>query len=193
MKNKINLILCTLILAGLLLSSISAAGLVLTYSEDRPLQMYYGETKTINFPFQNMVGDKDLSIKVELKKGMEIASLEKTTFDVKALTEDTMIPVKITIPKDYSKDVERVEFLVTLVSPEEEGMVTLTSGWRGSFNVMVSKNPESATSLTNVIISLILIIAILAVIVFVLLSKRKNKKIQNIKVKTTKKVKRKKR
>ncbi len=154
------------------LGSISAAGIASPYWKDYPLLMNYGETKIVNFNLQNMVGDKDITVEVTLKSGGDIATLEKTTYTAEAHTSDTLIPLTITIPKDYPRDFQKIELEVKTVSPDQEGMVSLGTGWTTSFNVILS-NDEKSSNLTGVVIFLIILIVILGVIIFALVNKRK--------------------
>jgi hypothetical protein len=162
-----------LIFIGLALTSyVSAAGIVSPYWKDNPLYMNYGETKVVNFKLQNMVGDEDITVKAELLQGNEIASLKTDTFTAPVGTKDTLIPVTITIPENYDKSIQVVELEVNSITPDQEGMVTLSSGWTTSFNVVLSEKPVEKGSLVWVIVVLAIAIVVALVIIFVL-AKRK--------------------
>jgi len=165
-----------LLLLFLSVGFVSAAGIVSPYWEGYPLQMNYGETRVINFNLQNMVGNEDINIKVSVKGGSEIASLEKTTYSAKAGTSDTLIPLKIIVPKDYNKQVQKVSLEFNSVAPSDKtGMVTLGTGWTTSFDVVLSENPIDKRSLVWIIILLVAVVLVLALIIYLMLSRRKRK------------------
>src|SRR4030042_377011 len=140
MKNKTKSIYVGIFTVLILISFISASGIVSPYWKDYPLEMHYGETKIANFVLQNMVGDEEITIKAELKQGTDIASLEQDTYTAKIGTSDTIIPIKITIPKDYSKSLQQIQLEFKTIKAEQGGMITLGTGWTTSFNVIISEN-----------------------------------------------------
>jgi len=172
MKNKLYFAICAVFLAVALVASISAAGIVSPYWKDYPLTMNYGETKIVNFELQNMVGDKDITVEVVLKQGGDIASLEKTTYTAKVHTSDTVIPLTIVVPEDYSKSFQKIEMDVKTVNEDTGGMVTLGTGWTTSFNVIFEEQ-ESGTSFTWIVLGLILVVLILGIVIFVLIRRRR--------------------
>ncbi len=175
MKDKLT---TTFVLAFTVLSIIgfaNAAGIVSPYWQDYPLSMNYGETKVVNFNLQNMVGNKDVTVEVNLKQGSEIATLEKTTYTAKTGTSDTIIPLTITIPKDFDKQVQRIELEVKTVNPSTGGMVVLGTGWTASFDVIISEKPVEKSTLLGIIIGLIAVILVLAVIIFIIVLRKKRK------------------
>ncbi len=173
----------TLIFIFILLSSISfvsAAGVSSFYSESRPLEMHLGETKTINFNLQNMVGDKDVTFKIEIIQGTEIAGLEKDIYLVKTRTHDTMVPLTITIPEDYSKTTTKIELEFKTITSIEGGGIGMGTGYKTPFNVIISEKPEEEKPISKgtLIVSIIMVIVIVIVIIIVIyiLKKRKTSK-----------------
>lgn len=173
MKNIRNFTLEFIFVAFFLISSISAAGIVSPYWKDNPLYMNYGETKIVNFKLQNMVGNEDITVKAKITQGNDIASLLTETYTAKAGTSNTLIPITITIPKDYDKSAQVVELEVTTVTPAQGGMVSLGSGWTTSFNVILSEKPVSKNSLLGLIIILAIAIILALIIILVLLKRKK--------------------
>lgn len=173
MKNR-KIIAIELVVFGLILIGfISASGISPPYWEGYPLQMNYGETRVINFNLQNMVGTEDVNVKVVIKEGSDIASLEKTTYSAKIGTSDTLIPLKINIPSDYNKQVQRVSLEFNSVNPSEEGMVTIGTGWTTSFDVVLSEKPVEKKAFVWIIILLVAVVLVLALIIYLMLSRRK--------------------
>lgn len=173
MKTKISPIVEFILVIFILTSFVSAAGIVSPYWKDYPLEMHFGETKIANFKLQNMVGDQDVTVKVELKQGTDIASLEKDTYTAKAGTSDTLIPVTITIPKEYDKSLQQIELEVKTVNKDEGGMITLGTGWTTSFNVIISEKPVSKEALIGIIIAMLIALIILVLVILVLVLKRR--------------------
>jgi RsiW-degrading membrane proteinase PrsW (M82 family) len=172
MKTK-NLLICTIFLA-FVMSFTSAFGIGSFYGENSPLVMHYGETKTISINAQNMIGDEDITIKVEIKQGSDIASLEQDTYTILTKTSDTMIPIKITIPEDYATSSQRVELETKIVTTDQQGMVTLGTGYKTSFEVIISEEKEQTQSSSFLLIIILIAILVLVVVIFMIL-KNKNK------------------
>ena len=170
MKNKL-FVFSSVFLVVLLAGFVTAAGIVSPYWKDYPLRMNYGETKTINFNLQNMVGSDDITVEVEITQGLDIATLERTTYTAKIGTSDTQIPLRITIPENYNKQFQKIELEIKTVVSDQRGMITLSTGWRPSFNVILSETPIPRTSLVGIIISLIIIVIILILIISLLLAR----------------------
>lgn len=175
MKNKIKLIYGGIFTALILISFISASGIVSPYWKDYPLEMNFGETKIANFVLQNIVGDGDITVKAELKQGTDIASLEQDTYTAKLGTSNTIIPVKITIPKDYGKSLQQIQLEVKTIETKQGGMITLGTGWTTSFNVIISEKPISKNFLIGVIIAMIIVLIILVLIILILVLRRRTK------------------
>ncbi|MBI3623582.1 hypothetical protein HY212_05910 [Candidatus Pacearchaeota archaeon] len=169
MLHKITLFLAVLLLVG----SVSAVGIVSPYWKDYPLKMNYGETRTIEFNLQNMVGNEDVTVSVNIKQGSNIATLEKTTYTAKAKTSDTMIPLKITIPKDFNKQVQEIELEVNTVSPESGGMINVGAGFIASFDVIVSGSEVGKSTLVWIILGLVVALIVLLLLILLVVKKRK--------------------
>ena len=154
---------------------IYSAGLGSPYWEDYPLYMHYGETKIIHFNLQNRIGDKDMTVKATITEGNDIASLEEQVFTIKAGTSDTMIPVKISIPKDYPKKMQTVRLDVKEIVEAGGGMIKLGSGWSTAFNVVLSEKPVEKNVFVSIIIILIiaLILALSAILILIIIRKKK--------------------
>lgn len=173
MKPKINLTFGAIFAVLILISFISASGIVSPYWKDYPLEMNFGETKIANFVLQNMVGDEDITVKAELKQGTDIASLEKDTYTAKAGTSDTIIPVKITIPKDYGKSIQQIQLEVKTIATDQKGMISLGTGWTTSFNVIISEKPISKEALIGIIIAMLIALIILVLVILILVLKKR--------------------
>ncbi len=169
----IKLTLSALIASLMLISIISAFGVSSPYWDENPLQMNRGETKTINLNLQNMVGEGDVTVKATLVEGNDVTSLAKDTYVVKQGTSNTMVPLKITIPKDAvpgeTKSI-RIEFKT--VQDDTKG-ITMGTGMTVAFNVIAGE--AIAETNTSMIVGLILAIIILAIIIWMILKKRKKR------------------
>lgn len=169
MKSKIILTFFALLV---IVSYVSAAGIASPYFKDNPLRMNYGETKIIDFNLQNVVGDEDITVEAMITKGSDIATLDQTIFTARAGTSDTMIPVTITIPQDYTKNSEAVELEVKAVTTDQGGMVTLGTGWVTSFDVLLTQR-EEPKSTSGMLIWMILGVVVLVVVILFMIRKRR--------------------
>ncbi|MEK6926257.1 MAG: hypothetical protein AABW50_03180 [Nanoarchaeota archaeon] len=173
MKNRMILAITGIFLFLILASFASPAGISPPYWEGYPLYMNYGETKTVNFNLQNMVGNEDISVEAVINQGSDIASLEKTTYTARAGTSDTMIPLTITIPNDFDKQIQSVVLEFKTVTPSGEGMVTLGTGWTTSFDVIISEKEVQKSSLVWIIILLAAVVLVLALIIYKIVKRRR--------------------
>lgn len=169
MSHKLALFFAVFLLVG----SVSAVGIVSPYWKDYPLSMNYGETKTIEFNLQNMVGNEDVTVSVNVKQGSNIATLEEITYTAKAKTSDTIIPLKITIPKGFNKQVQKIELEVNTVSPDNGGMINIGAGFIASFDVIVSGSEVGKSTLIWIILGLVVALIVLLLLILLVIKKRK--------------------
>jgi len=163
----VNKILGLTIILSVLLISIISAGVIQPYWDTHPLTMNLGETKTVTFKITNP-GDVAVDYEVELKKGQDIASLSKTNYNVPPKTQNTEVPLTITIPSDYDKQVQNIA--LTFYKAQEganEGMVGLTTGYEVSFDVVLNDPANQGNSLGLVIALVIALIVILILIIVI--------------------------
>jgi len=162
----------------MLTSMVSAFGVSSPYwggNNPNPLNLARGESVTIDLNLQNMVGDEDVEIVGILKEGSEIATLKGDIFLIKAKTSDTMVPLKISIPRNMPAGTTKkimVEFKT--INSDEEGMVSMGTGMGVSFDVIVTE--EIASYNLRMVIGLILGIIILAGIIWWALNGKKPSK-----------------
>jgi len=176
MKLRVAFVLGFVFVILIIVSFVTAAGVSTFYSESRPLEMYYGETKTIDFNLQNMVGDDDVTFKVEITQGAEIASLEEDTYLVKAGTHDVMVPLVVKIPKNYAESVTLVELDFKTVSSGEGGGIAMGAGYKTPFNVVIfEKLPTEFPEIKTIWWIIIGIVLLIVVVLVVLAKRRKNK------------------
>lgn len=173
MKNKIILTMTSMILTVFLVSLICASGVSAPYWKGNPLNIGPGQTDTVSLTLQNMVGDKDITMQVEITQGQEIASLKDDKYTAKAGTKDTEVPVKIeigpnvTLGKTYT-----VVVSFASVTPDEEGTVTLGTAVDTTFDVVVAdveaKEQAEETQLPwLLIIGIIVVVVIIVAVIFV--------------------------
>jgi hypothetical protein len=175
----IKIVLATIFLIGF----INAAGIASLYHETNPLSMNYGETKIVDLNLQNMVGEEDITVKVIIKQGGDIVTLEKDAYTAAAGTSDTIIPLTIKIPSNYGKQSQTIEIETKTVTSGQGGMVNLGTGWTTTFNVLLSEKQtdntnsggtsDSGSSTGKMIALTIAIIALILIIFFVMKRKRK--------------------
>ena len=157
-------------------SIVYAFGVSSPYWEGNPLVMSPGETKTINLNLQNMVGNENVTVKAEIKKGSEIARIEKDIYTVLAGTADSYVPLKITIPRNAENN-SRIEIEFKTITPGAGGGVAMGTGMTVSFDVVISEIEVGAGKITwkTAILMLIAVIIVLAIIIYLVLRKKKAK------------------
>jgi len=174
-NNKIMKIILPIFLIVILISLVNAFGVSSPYWEGNPLTMAAGETKTVNLNLQNMVGEEDVNVKVEIKEGLEIASLKEDIYTVKSKTSDTFVPLKIKIPREAENTSYKLVAEVRTVTPGGEGgAVMLGTGMTVAFDVLVSGKVESNKFI--IIIGACIILAIIIFIIIILRKKFRKKK-----------------
>lgn len=170
------------------LSLVIAAGVTSPYWDQRPLTMYPGEIKEIEYGLQNMVGDEDLTFKAEIISGKEFANIidEKNIYIVPAGTKDIKVKVRIIVPQSkLIGEKYDIGLGVTQVQSEQEaGQFRLGSAFETHFDLMITEKPKPApsqpvteketktTDITWIFIGAIILIII--VIIIIIKRKRKN-------------------
>ncbi len=122
---------------------VNAFGVSSPYWQGNPVIMYPGETKIVNLNLQNNVGTDDVTVKVVVIEGTDIARTEEEIYIVKAKTIDTYVPIRVSIPKDAQVAGTfpvKVEFRT--VSTGGGGMVTFGTGMKVSFDVQITEIPK---------------------------------------------------
>ncbi|MBI2452073.1 hypothetical protein HYV50_03265 [Candidatus Pacearchaeota archaeon] len=171
----------------LFLNSIDAFGVSSQYwykPDYTPAAFYPGETRTINLGLQNMVGEDDVTIRVKLIEGSEIASVNEKDYLVKAKTKDIPIPIEVSIPENtpinttYKIVVSFIE-----VAPGGTGGVSLSTGIDTPIPVLVVEKPVEVLlapeekPINKWIIIGIVIIMIIITVVLIIRKKRKIRKL----------------
>ncbi len=143
------------------------------YYSSRPIVMKRGEVKVVEvLELQNMKSEDDVKARLEIVNGENIARLKEDEFLVEANSYDTMVPIKIKIPKNMSAGTYRVEIFTKTMPPESGGMVTMGVGMASSFNVLVSEE-TAEPSIPYIWILVVGIVILLVVIGLVIRMKRK--------------------
>lgn len=112
------------------------------------VHMYAGETMVVTFMLQNMVGDKNLKVKVVLLEGGEIAALMdgKEVYDVPFGRKDIPINIKIDIPKENPQSEYPIAFSVVTVPPSPASPLQLATGLEKRFKATVEAGERPAQS-----------------------------------------------
>jgi len=99
---KAYILTAAFLLIAAVISSVSAFGIAMPYWKENPLIMQPGEAKDVALELQNMVGNSDLTIRVELLEGSDIATLTDSSMDylVRKGTADTNVNLRVSIPSD---------------------------------------------------------------------------------------------
>lgn len=189
MNYKTIMILASILI--LLPAYVNAFGLSTPPWEDKTLKLYPGEAKEIIFTLQNMAGDADEKVTVQLVTGMEVLKItdNKEYYDVHLGSKDVAINMIATVPQDapIGKEWDVEMSLKSVIEREEGGMAGLTGGMIKTFKIKVvpkeqvakpvvqsaEKKPEKNS---NAFLVSMVIILITTVLVLFIISRRRLKK-----------------
>lgn len=98
---KIQKLIFPLVVSLLLVATLAnALAITAPYWPGYPLTMNPGESIDLVYDIQNMVGEDDVTIKVEITEGKEIASLTALDIYPVKIKDGISVPFKVSIPKD---------------------------------------------------------------------------------------------
>jgi len=180
-KKKYLEILATGILVIILCSAVSALiGLSGEYHDKNPVTIASGETKEVVFGrFQN-TGEEEITLKIELVEGKEIATLTSENLDsfvLPAGIRNKEVKVKISIPENtpngykYKISINYED----ITPPKEGGMIQFTESKTSSIPVLVKalEKPEGISISFGTLIISVIVVAVIAIIVTYFIVKKK--------------------
>ncbi len=165
------------ILIIVVLSSLASGfGVSSSYWKENPLLMYPGETKDVALLLQNLVGDKDMIINVELVEGKEIATLldKSSEYKIPLGKKDVPINIRIKIPENTDLDENiKVGVLIKELPAENNKMIQTAAGIKETIPILVKTESEvpkapKDTELSSRQWDLIWIILIIIIVVGIL-------------------------
>jgi hypothetical protein len=174
----INIGIYVLFLIGFSLQ-VTAFGVTAPYWKENPLIMNPGDTREITFTLQNMVGEEDMRVSVEVLERQEyVQLLGPTEYEVPAKTKDVPVKVQIAVPQELPLGTifpVRVSFRST----EKGGtrQVQLGTAVEKTFDVIVGQVevPKEESPLLKKPATPALIVLVIVVIAWLLLKKLKKK------------------
>ena len=184
MKNKkrrnVKTFLVITILTIMLISLVSAVGISTDYHDKNPVKLAPGETRDIIFGRLQNTEEEDISIKIELMAGSEIATITNQNLDsfvVPAGTRNIEINLRVSAPEEA---VEGTESKITikyteLTSSEGEGMIGFTESKTISIPVLIQTPEKPKISAALWIITLVVIILVILIILTAYLIIKKKK------------------
>ena len=179
-KNKImkNLLIIG-ILTLMLLPFISAIGVGSSYSNDIPLELYPGEGRSVFLSLQNQDIEEEITLKGNILKGSEIASLNRESYQVPYLGNvKAEIKVKIPVNASIGQEYEVVYRFAQVPSGEGKGGASFVQSVQHGFKVRVIEKPveeqpetpaPSAEGIEAVwwILGILVIVAVIVVFYFI--------------------------
>ena len=168
---KYNLLFIILLLNSLMFVS---AGVSVLYHKDYPLELAPGESKDVQMILQNMVGNKDITLRAEIVEGSEIAHITDSNpeYFIPFGREDIKVNLKVEIPENTPLNKEyQIKVSFKQVSQDSEGkMIQMTSGIEKAFPVLITntikdikeEKPSKSTFLYQVAIIILIIILIIS-------------------------------
>jgi len=175
--------------------SVAAFGVTAPYWSGNNLNLIPGETREVIFTLQNMVGDEDLTLSMEVSSDKQYVRLldDSTTYEVPAKTKGVPVRFEVIIPEDAVRGSLIPIKLYFATSVEgTSGQLALGTGITKGFDVFVAgasspvadKPPvfekpqeESVSILSNKEIVAAIIVILLVAIVWIFLKRsRRNQR-----------------
>jgi len=165
----------SILVAAVVASQVYAFGVA---SENGPITIYPGETKTINLRLQNMVGDEDLQVKANLTESAGIATLDKTDYFVKLGTHNNEVNITLHVPSNapINTEYKLIISFVTLTPGSASGVSFAQGIDKGITVLVVAKTPEKPQAGISTITIILIVAAIIIVIIVIILLIRRRKK-----------------
>ena len=164
----------------LLLSYVSAFAVSSTYWSGNPLKISPGESTEITITLQNMAGSENITVRVSISEGSEIAEIINLSDKYSIpLGEMKSIPIKITIPEDAKiGNSYNVKLSVTTIEAAAPGAFAFGSSIEQNIPVQIISNEKPTTvekkeTPTPWIVYLLVGIIILIIIILLLRRRRK--------------------
>lgn len=145
MKTKIYLAVSILMLVVLPL--VNAFGLTTPFFGDI-VNLFRGDETVITFTLQSMKSEGDLTVRVELLEGQEVAKFTdgKETYFLPAGIKDFPINLGIKIPDENPKEKYTIRFSVTEVASEDNKQVKIATGYEKVFYLVVEDKDRPVQS-----------------------------------------------
>ena len=159
----------------ILISFASAFGITSFYWDEKQLEMYAGETRNVELLLQNMVGNKDITLKAIITKGQKIAKLDNEIYTVPFGEKEMPVDIEITAPKN-AKIGDNYEIRVSFTEQVSQGaeMLQMTGSVEKSFFVTVSREREIPMTFGWIIGGIAFIV--IAGLVILLIKEKKTKR-----------------
>ncbi len=185
MKTTLKIGIVTLIIVVFSLF-VNAFGVSSSYWKDNPLIMHAGQTEDVKLLLQNMVGEKDMTVKVSLAEGKEIANLldKSDTYNIPFGVKDVPINIRITIPENTRLGENlNVGVMIREIPIENKDMIQTAAGIKETIPISIRTESEvpkivKESSLSNRQWDLVWVVLIIVIVVVILLEEwhLKNKK-----------------
>ena len=185
LKNRLLVLtLVTLLIISFSFVSVKAFAITAPYWSTNPMILDPGQSKTIGFGLQNMVGEEDITLIGEITQGSDMAEVvdEINEYFVPFGSKDEVIVhVKVTMPEDAQIGEEyTIALTLTTVTPGEKGGVTLGASIVKEVPVIAgSVIPTTEGALewnTTTILALVVAIIVILIILWLIIRKRKTEK-----------------
>jgi hypothetical protein len=139
-------------------------------------EIYPGETKTAYFYLQSEPGTENMSVKIEMIAGQDIASLPPgDNIYTVASAVKTEIPVKITIPKNTSVGwKEKVALSASTITPGTGSAIAMGQVINNAITVLVVSGETPQAKGIPAIYWIILGIILIIIIIIILLKRKKS-------------------
>ena len=145
MKTKLIIPVIALIL---IVANVLAVGVSTLYWGERTLNLNKGESATVQFLLQNMVGEDDVSMLAEIVQGKEVAQImgPSNVYRVPAHTKDIPVNLLVKIPREGAKSKYTIAVLFKTVPSSEQGVLQFATGLEKRFDVIVTDEQPIGTT-----------------------------------------------
>lgn len=163
-------LIISIIILVMLSSSVLGFGVTDWFSG--PIVIAPGGTTEVPLELQNMIGNEDLIVKVDIKEGNDLVTIkEGIEIDV-PLNVKKRISVIVKVPENYTEGDYPVNIEFVTVTPKGEGQVQIGTGVTKIFSVSVNKGTpiesKGESSIKNIgWITVLVILAILIIIMII--------------------------
>ena len=165
---------------------VNAFGVSSSYWKDNPLIMHSGQTEDVKLLLQNMVGEKDMKVKISIVEGNTIAKLldKSDTYNIPFGVKDVHINIRITIPENAKIGENlNVGVMIKEIPIENNNMIQTAAGIKETIPIIIKSEievpkPVKESRFSSKQWDMVWVILIIVIVVVILLEELhlKNKK-----------------
>lgn len=144
MKTTLKIGIVTLIIVVFSLF-VNAFGVSSSYWKDNPLIMHAGQTEDVKLLLQNMVGEKDMKVKISIVDGKSFAKLldKNDIYNIPFGVKDVPINIRISIPENANLGENlNIGVMIIEIPTENKNMIQTAAGIRETIPILIRTESE---------------------------------------------------